>query len=238
MKGVILSINPKAHLVDAACCLPCFDVSRAAFVIKNSHPFFPDGTIHLAVVDPSVGSGRKPIAVCAGGNFFVGPDNGIFTHVFKDFPSFSAYEIENPVYTLKATGSTFHGRDIFAPAAAHLSLGVKSYELGRAVEDPVGIEVVEPVRPGMHSAEGVVVYADAFGNLISNIESDGVENPVEIEIADTVIDGVSESYSSRGPGETVAVRGSSGFLEIGVNRGNALERFGGEGTKITVRKRG
>ncbi|WP_462137161.1 SAM hydrolase/SAM-dependent halogenase family protein [Candidatus Mycalebacterium sp.] len=237
MKGVILSINPKARLVDLACELDSFNVRRAAFVIKNSYPFFRPQTVHLAVVDPGVGSGRKPIAVQAGENFFVGPDNGIFTHVFKNFPSFSAYEIENPAYTLKATGSTFHGRDIFAPAAAHLSLGVKPSELGRAVEKPVMLEVAETVILNAQTVEGIAVYADAFGNLISNIAADGIENPVEVEIAGTFIDGVSDSYSSRAPGKAVAVRGSSGFLEIAVNKGGALERFGGEGTKIIVRKK-
>ncbi|QMU56027.1 MAG: hypothetical protein GKS04_02375 [Candidatus Mycalebacterium zealandia] len=237
MKGVILSTNPDAHLVDSARELDSFDVRRAAFVIKNSYLFFPPQTVHLAVVDPGVGSGRRPIAVQAGENLFVGPDNGIFTYVFKDFPSFSAYEIENPAYTLKATGSTFHGRDIFAPAAAHLSLGVKPAELGRAVEKPVMLEVSETVILSAETAEGVAVYADAFGNLISNIAADGIENPVKIEIAGAFIDGVSDSYSSRARGAAVAVRGSSGFLEIAVNRGSALERFGGEGTKIIVRKR-
>ncbi len=236
MKGVIFSINPDINLVDLTHNLRPFNTARAAFVIKNSYGFFPEHSVHLAVVDPGVGTDRKPLAVSAGGSFFVGPDNGIFTHVFKDFPRFVAYEIKNPKYTLKPVGSTFDGRDIFAPAAAHISLGLNPRMLGPVLENPFLINIQKPVYLSGKSAEGIVAYVDSFGNLISNIESDGMENPAQIEISGFTIDGISGGYSEHKPGKAVAVRGSSGFIEIAVNRGSAFERFGGEGTKITVRK--
>ncbi len=237
MKGVILSINPDARIVDVTHGLRSFEIARAAFAIKNSYGFFPEGSVHLAVVDPVVGTGRKPLAIEAGGNFFVGPDNGIFSSVFQAFPSFSAHAIENPEYTLKGTGSTFHGRDIFAPAAAHLSLGVSPSEMGTPVEKPVLTDTAEPVFFGGETVEGVCVYTDHFGNMISNIKSDGVPEKTEIEISGFTIEGISDCYADREPGETVAVRGSSGFIEIAVNRASARERFGGEGTKIILRKK-
>ncbi len=237
MKGVVLSINPNVRVVDLTHEISHFDIARAAFVIKNSYGFFPKGSIHLAVVDPGVGTDRKPLVVCAAGNLFVGPDNGIFTPIFRDLSPFSAYAIEDPRYTLNPVGSTFHGRDIFAPAAAHLSLGVDPSLLGAVVENPVVIDIEKPARFGDEAVQGVAVCADSFGNLVSNIEFQNIPDTVEVEISGVVIDRLSDCYSEREPGEAVAVRGSSGFVEIAVNRGSALERFGGEGTKITVRRK-
>lgn len=238
MKGVVFSINPRARVVDLTHKIPQFDIARAAFAVEKSYRFFPKGTVHLAVVDPGVGTDRKPLAVCADGNFFVGPDNGIFTPVLRGSASFSAYSIENPCYTLNPLGSTFHGRDIFAPAAAHISLGVDLSLMGSAVESPVEIDIEKPVSFGGAETGGVVIHTDSFGNLVSNIESRTVPGAVEVEICGVVIDGISGGYSERAPGEAVAVRGSSGFIEIALNRGSAFERFGGGGTEITVRKKG
>ena len=234
MKGVILSINPAAMVVDITHGLKPFDVRRAAFVVENFHPFFPEGSVHVAVVDPGVGGERKPLVVKTPAGFFVGPDNGIFTSVFRAFRSFEAYAIENPEYTLNPLGSTFHGRDVFAPAAAHLSIGAEPSDMGARVKKPVIAPLPERVEFDGISARGETIYSDRFGNLITNIVSASVTGGAEIVVGEEVIGGVSGAYSVAEAGEPVAVRGSSGLLEIAVNGGSAVNLFGEE-AEITVR---
>ncbi|MDI6854350.1 MAG: SAM-dependent chlorinase/fluorinase, partial [Deltaproteobacteria bacterium] len=168
MKGVILGINPQVCLVDLTHEIPPHDIAAAAFVLAEAAPFFPPETIHLAVVDPGVGSARRGLAARARGQFCIGPDNGLFHFLFQGAPDLAIFSLENPAYFLSEISATFHGRDIFAPVAAHLSRGLALEKLGPVVDDPVVLPVAEPVF-GRDRAEGEIVYVDRFGNLVSNI---------------------------------------------------------------------
>ncbi len=227
MKGVMLSVNETAHTVDITHCIDSHDISAASFVIGNSYRYFPKKSVHLVVVDPGVGSERRPLAVFADGHFFVGPDNGVFSSVIRSCEDFCAREIKNRDYFLKKISSTFHGRDIFSPVAAHLSLGVSFSELGPQIQDP------EILPHGGYSINGgkirgTVVYTDKFGNLITSIPTEAVGNRAKavVTVGEKSIKGISESYSSAEPGEIVAVGGSCGYIEISVNQGRACDIFG------------
>jgi S-adenosylmethionine hydrolase len=168
MKGIILSIAPDVRLVDLSHQVPPQDIRRAAFLLMNAVPYFPPDTVHLAVVDPGVGTARRPVAVRTPAGTFVGPDNGLFSWVLERVPEWTAVEIREPAYQLPLASSTFQGRDIFAPVAAHLAAGVPLEKLGPRVEDPVWLP---PPRLEISDfvAEGEVLYADRFGNLVTSI---------------------------------------------------------------------
>jgi S-adenosylmethionine hydrolase len=222
MKGVILSINPDALIADITHEIPPHDVFRGAFVLRNFYRYFPQGTVHAVVVDPGVGSGRKPIAVEADKNIFVGPDNGVFTFVYRESKSVSVFEISNPKYILPSVSFTFHGRDIFAPVAGHLSLGVSIEDLGKKLKKPVLLPVKEP-KVGREEIIGEVIYIDSFGNLVTNIPANLIEPESRVHIGKRIIRGISKSYADVREGEILAIIGSSGFLEISVNRGRASD---------------
>jgi S-adenosylmethionine hydrolase len=235
MKGVIYSINPDAVITDITHEIPAHDVFSAAFILKNFIPYFPKQSIHVIVVDPGVGSSRKPIVLEADEQFYVGPDNGVFTYVILESGSFRAYEISDPKYFLPRVSFTFHGRDIFAPAAAHLSLGVSIESLGNRLFDPFKIEIKEP-GVGDGEIEGEVIFEDTFGNLITNIPGGMVDSDSRLYVCDIVINGVSKSYSEASEGELLAIIGSSGFLELSVNRGRASDLVKCRRRKVYVRK--
>ncbi len=224
MKGVVLGINPDAVITDITHEVAKFNVIEAAFKLDNVYPYFPEGTIHAVVVDPGVGGARKAVAVESGGHFFVGPDNGAFSLVLGRGEDCRVVEITNRKYMLKDVSGTFHGRDIFAPAAAHLSLGVDLRELGDPVSSPVLIEIPSP-RVNGDEITGEVLYEDSFGNLVTNISSEVVKPGSRIYVDRFSIDRVSNSYGEAGEGELLAVAGSSGLLEISVNRGSASKLF-------------
>lgn len=222
MKGAILSINPDARIIDISHEIPPHDIFKGAFTLRNFYRYFPKGTIHVAVVDPGVGSQRKPIAVEADGAIFVGPDNGVFSFIYRGSKSVKVFEITNSKYMLSDVSFTFHGRDIFAPAAAHLSLGVSVEDLGKRVRKPVELPIKEPeVRK--NEIIGEFIYLDSFGNLVTNIPSDLLKHESTIFIGKRVIKGISKSYADVSIGKLVAVLGSSGFLEISVNQGRACD---------------
>jgi hypothetical protein len=225
MKGVILSINPDAILTDITHEIPPHSIFDAAFTLMNFYRYFPVGTIHVVVVDPGVGGKRKPIAVEADGNFFVGPDNGVFTFVYRLSKRYRAYKITDSKYVLSRISNTFHGRDIFAPAAAHLSLGVPVEDLGKKVGKPVTLEIKEPVVRG-EEIIGEFIHVDSFGNLVTNIPSNLIKGKSKIHIGRRVVEGVSKSYSDVSKGELLAIIGSSGFLEISMNQGRASDVIG------------
>lgn len=235
MKGVIYSINPDAVIADITHEIPAHDVFCAAFTLRGFIPYFPKGAIHVLVVDPGVGSSRKPIALEADGQFYVGPDNGVFTYVILESESFRAYEISNPKYSLPTVSFTFHGRDIFAPAAAYLSLGVCIEDLGKRVLDPFMLEIKEP-EIGESEIVGEVIFEDTFGNLITNIPASRVDPDSRLQVSDFVINGFCKSYSEASEGELFAVIGSSGFLELSVNRGRASDLIKGASRKVYVTK--
>ena len=222
MKGVILSINPDALIVDITHEISPHDVMKGAFVLRNFYRYFPEGTIHVVVVDPGVGGQRKPIAVEADGNVFIGPDNGVFTFAYLKSRSFKVIEISNPRYILADVSSTFHGRDIFAPVAGYVSMGTQLEDLGKEIRNPVKLPVREPQIRG-NEIIGEVIYTDHFGNLATNIPHDLVKPGSKIYIGKNIIKGISRSYSEVPEGELLAIIGSSGFLEVSVNQGRASD---------------
>ena len=265
MKGVILNINPRAVIVDLTHDIGPQDVSQGAFVLGVNHPYFPPGAIHVAVVDPGVGTDRHPIVLETPDAKFVAPDNGLLSEVLKGYlagssfsertsetvslpPALLAYRLANPSYRLDPVSNTFHGRDIFAPAAAHLSLGVKAAKMGPPVSQLAYRPLAEPSR-----REGIVVgeviYVDRFGNLITNIEMGSISgfdmapDSATVEINGRKILGLSRTFhdmagdSSPQPDglPLVALFGSNGYLEIAVRDGNAAETLGLDvGTEVRV----
>ena len=239
MKGVILSTNPDCRIVDITHQISPQDREEAAFVLKNAYAFFPPETIHLVVVDPGVGSERKPILIESGTHRFVGPDNGVLSFAFLMEGFKKVWEITNTRYFLPRVSSTFHGRDIFAPVAAHLSLGISAHDLGEELKHCVRLEALEPeIRKGVIKAR--VVYTDHFGNVISNISytlfnAMVADKPFRITIGETVIETISPSYASAREGEIIALFGSSQQLEIAVRNGNCQKTLQVEkGAEISV----
>ncbi len=236
MKGVIFSLNPHLHIVDITHEVEAQDVREACFLIEEYYPYFTGGAVHLCVVDPTVGSGRRALVVEKGRHRFVGPDNGIFTLVMTG--DAAAYEIAERRFMLERVSGTFHGRDVFAPAAAYLSLGVHPSRFGPAVADAVRLTGLSPTVEG-ETMIGEIVRLDRFGNAISNIRHDSLQHfaedrPILIEIGDLAFRSLSRSYYE---GEYTCLTGSSGYLEFGLFKGNFSESKGiGKGERVTVRK--
>jgi len=234
MKGVILSINPNVTIVDITHEVDPQDIREGSFIVEEYYRHFPDDTIHLCVVDPTVGSARRPIIVVKGNHLFVGPDNGIFTLLYKS--GYEAYTIENPEFMRREISSTFHGRDIFAPAAAHLSTGFHPSAFGRMVHDAARFADILPLIEGDRLA-GEVVRFDRFGNAITNIHIDTLEQFIQgrsftISINDLSFTTIHKSYYE---GDYTCLTGSSGYLEFGCFQGSFKERSGiGKGENVTV----
>jgi len=227
MKGVILGLNPRVTLVDLSHELPPHDPAQAAFSLYTAYRFFPEGTIHLAVVDPGVGSDRPIIAVMVFNHLFVAPDNGLLGYILDEAPAFKAYRLANPALALDNVSRTFQGRDLMAPAAAHLSLGFPLTEVGPETTSLVRLPSLHPdIRK--NEIIGRVVYVDRFGNLITNIPAvlaaDRPGSEMVINIGPESITGLSPAYAAARPGELLALAGGSGFIEIARNMGRA-ERF-------------
>lgn len=226
MKGVILGIAPQVRIVDLTHGIRAQDVDQAAFSIFNAYPYFPSGTVHLAVVDPGVGSERAILAARAHDQFFIGPDNGLLSYVLAEAEDLEVRRVENRSLFSPSISRTFHGRDIMAPAAAHLSGQGNFSKLG----PPIGQYVCLPplaaeTRPDR--ARGRVVDVDRFGNLVTNIGNDFFDSKNEsyiIEAGPLIIKGLSESYADRPVGAHLAVLGSFGFLEIARNRDRAEKK--------------
>jgi hypothetical protein len=229
MKGVIASVAPKTTVVDLTHELPPGDIRGGAFALAASHRFFPKGTIHVAVVDPGVGSHRKAIAVQTVNAVFVGPDNGVLSWALGKEKIKAIRALENPACFLHPVSRTFHGRDVFAPVAAHLSRGVPIQKLGPAVKDFVRLDWPEPrVRRG--GFEGEVVYVDRFGNAITNLESGLLRSSArvscEVYARGRRVCPLMAFYQAVPAKTPVALIGSSGFLEIAVNGGSAARDMG------------
>jgi len=225
MKGIILGINPKAKIIDITNEIERQNIDQAAFVIKNSFSFFPEGTIHIVIVDPGVGSLRRIIVIDYTNYVFLAPDNGVLKYVLSEKKNFRVYDVVNKDYFLKNVSSTFHGRDIFAPVSAYLSLGTDIEKFGPEVSDYIKGESFEPFKKG-NKIIGKVIYCDRFGNIITNVKKDEVpekyqEKDISINIKDLNIKEISRFYSDGGKNRPIALFGSSGFLEIAVYLGNA-----------------
>jgi len=186
MKGVMLGINPDARIVDISHNIQRHNVFEASQVVAMSYKYFPIATIHVAVVDPGVGSMRRPLLVVTEDHYFIGPDNGIFSPIFETLTStfFKVYHVTASHYFLPIIGSTFHGRDIFAPIAAWLSKGVDSHKMGEQIDDYMTIPVPKPVVADNSSITGEIVSIDNFGNAISNIKKDDLARLADIESED------------------------------------------------------
>jgi S-adenosyl-L-methionine hydrolase (adenosine-forming) len=227
MKGVILSLSPEARLVDLSHEVPPQDVLSGALVLQSAWRYFPPGTIHLAVVDPGVGSRRRAMAAACGEQFLVGPDNGVFSLIFAEQTPLTVISLENPHYFLANVATTFHGRDIFAPVAAHLSLGVPLTAFGPALFDPVRLDFP---APEFREAEvnGQIISVDHFGNLISNIPFESLQiwlrgRSASLRVNGRVIPHLATTYSDVSPGALLALCGSHGYLEIACRQGRAAQ---------------
>lgn len=225
MKGVILGINPRVNMADITHGIPAGSVRSGAFALQQSYTYFPVGTVFLAVVDPGVGGDRKPIAVKTRDYFFVAPDNGLLSFALKEQGPFQARVIENTKYFRSQVSSTFHGRDIFAPAAAHLSKRTTFSSLGPACRDLVSLEWPES-KMSSGRVSGEVVYIDRFGNLITNLSSRDMAS-LKSEKLRAGMKGRKFpfcSYYAQVPqGSLLAVLGSCGLVEISVNGGHAAQ---------------
>lgn len=226
MKGVLLSICPAARLVDITHEIAPQDIMEAGFVLREAVPYFPDGTIHLVVIDPGVGTGRRPVALRHNGQCFVGPDNGIFSLLLGKEPPDALVELDRPDFWRTAEPSrTFHGRDIFAPAAAHLAGGCPLNELGSLLPELHTLHWALPI-PDEEGIRGWVVHIDHFGNCITNIPAELFqeqrrERPVKCFVGNAVLRELQPTYGAVDEGDPLLLFGSSGFLEIAVNTGNA-----------------
>ncbi len=239
MKGVILKICPDAKLVDISHLIAPHSVRSGAFVLYASYEYFPHGTVHLAVVDPGVGTERGAIAIRTRSSFFVGPDNGLFSLVLRKETHWEARRLENRQFRRSPPSSTFHGRDLFAPAAARIARGIQFDTLGPAC-DPICPQWGEPMI-GKDEVTGEVIHIDRFGNAIINVPGETLESrgPAEkwtITAGESTINSIQQTYGRVKTGEALALTGSTGFIEIAVNRGNAALELGlEEGTRVTFR---
>lgn len=229
MKGVVLGICPEAQIVDLSHDIPPQSIREGALFVAGAMPYFPAGTIHVVVVDPGVGSQRRAVGVRAGDQYFVCPDNGLLTLFQRQFPVQAAHAIVEPRFRLPRLSSTFHGRDLFAPAAAHLARGVALEEFGPPVDDLVRLELPEPVRQG-NAVEGEVIHVDRFGNLISNIPRAMIGDPegrtIRVKVEGKELSGLSRTYSDVAAGQPLILFGSSDLLEVAVNGGSAAAVLG------------
>jgi len=236
MKGLMFGICPAARLVDISHGIPAGDIPSGAFLLERSIDYFPEGTVFLVVVDPGVGSARRPVALKTGGKLYVGPDNGVFSRVLERSARVvgpvQMVELASSKYRLSRVSNTFHGRDVFAPAAAHLAAGIPIEELGPPLSDPVRLP--PPVfRKTAEGIESEIVYVDRFGNLVTAIPGSAVAGPgeqldanVRVTVGGKEVGVLAGSYAAVAWGEPVCVVGGFGFLEISVNGGSAAEFFG------------
>lgn len=236
MKGVILSLNPEARVVDITHQIGTGAILQASRILSETHPFFPKGTVHVAVVDPSVGSRRRLIALRAGEHLFVGPDNGIFWPTIDALGPARIIELTESRFFLPSITHTFHGRDVFAPVAAHLSLGVDLEEMGRPISDPTPLAIPEPYRKG-DTLLGQILQADHFGNLITNIGARELarflgSDQAEVQVGRLRVQGLRKIYADVEEGRPLALINSSNVLEIAVNLGRASAYMGVESGEI------
>ena len=229
VKGAILSVNPHAVVVDITHEIPPQDVEAAAFTLLAAYETFPAGTIHVAVVDPGVGSARRPIIVSTNEQFFVGPDNGLFTYIYDRESSHRTFHVTAEKYFRPSPSSTFHGRDIFAPVAGALSNGVKPGEFGAMVDDEVRLPgSLEPVVQKNGDVQARIIHIDRFGNCITNISREAFDGKISsLRINDRTISNFQNFYGENsGPRNTLfAIWGSAGFLEISANGDSAAKRL-------------
>jgi hypothetical protein len=231
MKGVMLGINPNATIVDITHDITPQNIEQGAFLFANAFRYFPVNTIHVVIVDPGVGSARRPIAAQTGETIFVAPDNGVLTMALESLkPLPRVVHLNRAEYWRARVSHTFHGRDLFAPVAAHLSLGVPLESLGDPVNDWVRLSNYLAVWRAGNEIVGRIVHIDRFGNAITNIGEEMVmamnRTQVEVSVRGKMLHGIRSTYAMVRQGEAIALISSSGHLEIGVREGNAAQVLG------------
>lgn len=227
MKGAIAQVNPSLTVVDLTHQIPPQNIAAARFCLMNAYPYFPDGTVHVAVVDPGVGSTRRAIAVEFADGFLVGPDNGLFSGVLSQSPAVAAVELTNIHYwrTLEPSAS-FHGRDIFAPVGATLATGVPLDQLGRAIDPATLVQLAIPEYTQTNTGvAGCIQYVDHFGNLITNIPGAYVQDITWSVVAPGLTIPGRQTYNDSPNGHAIALIGSHGWVEIAINGGNAQSQL-------------
>lgn len=235
MKGVIWGICPQVHIADVSHLIGAQDIREASLILARSAPYFPPGTIQLVVVDPGVGTARRPMAARIGTGYYVGPDNGILTYWLEHARAANSplefVNLDQPDYWLPEVSHVFHGRDIFAPVAAHLAAGVALPELGTPLLDPVQFKLPRPRRvPGGWAGE--VIHVDHFGNACTNIRAKDLEEAIrdpgrlEVQLGDARIRGLVNTFGEREKGQFAALIGSTGNLLVAVVNGNAASTLG------------
>lgn len=242
MKGVILNINPDAHIVDICNAVQSFDILDGALTLAQSYRYFPSNTIHLVVVDPGVGTARRPILVVAEKHMFIAPDNGVLSLVYEREERISVRHITSVHYFLQPTSATFHGRDIFAAVAGYLSKGMEVAKFGEEITDYVRFAAPRPKAVDAQTVKGVVLKVDRFGNLVTNITPNELpqlfgDNPpvFKATVGRASVTTIKRSYAEGALGEVFALLNSMGYLEFAANRGAAVQLAGvGKGAEVTV----
>lgn len=242
MKAVILSINPNVTIVDITHQIEKFNIRMGAYVLAVATPYFPKGTIHVAVIDPGVGTKRQAILVQTENYYFIGPDNGVLMLAAKRQGIEHVYRIENPRFMLPRVSDTFHGRDVFVPVAAHLAKGVSPAKFGSEIRKVV-VPMFAKLRERKNMLIGEIIHVDNFGNVVTNFDEKELERLKVKETVSVKLKNVRlrlrlcRTYADVKAQEPLAIMGSHNFLEISVNQGNAAEKFGIKvGDKITLYK--
>ena len=242
MKGVILGVNPDVELIDISHDIRPYDVMEAAYVIAQAYRYFPPRTIHLVVVDPGVGTARRPLLVSADRYYFVAPDNGVLSVVYSKEESLYVRHITASHYFLEPVSNTFHGRDIFAPIAGWLSRQVETDKFGELVTDYAKFAAPLPKRVNEKLVKALILRVDRFGNLMTNLTPADLpelfqENPTAFKmvVGKGEVTQLKTAYADGAPGELFAILGSSGYIEIAANKGSASQAMGvGRGVEVGV----
>ncbi len=241
MKGVIVDIVPEVQIVDISHAVQAFDVLDGALAISQAYSYFPNGTIHVVVVDPGVGTTRRPILASSDGYRFVAPDNGVLSMVYAKEDRMHVRHITSEHYFRQPVSNTFHGRDIFAPVAAYLAKFVDSHKFGDEIEDYVRFAAPRPKPAGENRLRAVVLKVDRFGNLVTNVTpadapalfAEGAK--FKIVIGSKEITDMHKNFAEGGPGEVFGILGSMGYLEIVSNRAAAAQLLGaGKGAEVSI----
>ena len=239
IKGVILGICPGAEIVDISHDVGAFGITEGGYLIGQAYPYFPHGTVHVVVIDPGVGTSRRPILVEAAGQRFVAPDNGVLSFVFAR-EEHKVRWITTQKYFLKNVSQTFHGRDIFSPVGAHLARGIAPARMGKPIQDYMRLYLEKPVRTARRGWTGAVLTVDRFGNLITNFPAGDFpeldKRPFEVSVGLQTVHRLARNYSECGPGELFVIVGSSGYLEISSSQASAAKLLGcGAGAPVELR---
>lgn len=214
MKGAILSINPRTQIVDISHDNERHDIASAGFTLSACYEDFPTKTIFVAVVDPGVGSERRAILVETDDYYFIAPDNGLLSFIFNEFDTYRVFNITKEEYKADKISRTFHGRDVFAPAAAHLSNGASAEEFGAEIKDFVSFNFIKPIENSTGDIEAVIIHADGFGNLITNLKPNDLPEKFGVQIGGKYIDKFQKHFSEADESEVFMIFGSAGYLEI------------------------